>query len=83
MPQVGRLKSTTHINIDEQVAITLYILVHHKKSQLIKFDFGSLGETVSRYFNNVILSILCLGVKVKIRWSKNSMKIEPDRTKKN
>lgn len=58
--QVGGLKSTKHINIDEQLTMTLYILIHHKKNRVVKFDFSRSGESVSRYFNKVMLSILRL-----------------------
>lgn len=44
--KVGGLKSTKHVNINEQVAMTLHILAHHLKNNVINFDFGYSGEIV-------------------------------------
>ncbi|PKI54106.1 hypothetical protein CRG98_025501 [Punica granatum] len=38
----------------------LYVLAYHFKNRVIKHQFGRLGETVSRYFHNVLKAILRL-----------------------
>ena len=50
---IGGLKPTTHMLVDEQVAMFLNILAHDHKNRVIQFEFSRSGETVSRYFNAV------------------------------
>ncbi|CAI9267924.1 unnamed protein product [Lactuca saligna] len=62
----GKLKASRYLQIDEQVAIFLYILAHHVKNRVAKFQFHRSGETISKHFNNV--------VNVVIRLEKNLFK---------
>ncbi|XP_057788952.1 protein ALP1-like [Salvia miltiorrhiza] len=57
---IGRLRATRNLTVDEQVAIFLYILAHHQKNRTMKTNFLRLGETISRYFNKVLSSVLRL-----------------------
>ncbi|XP_061357670.1 protein ALP1-like [Gastrolobium bilobum] len=56
----GKLKEDGLVSIEEQVAMFLHILAHHAKNRVIKFKFQRSGETVSRYFNLVLKSVLRL-----------------------
>ncbi|XP_061348287.1 uncharacterized protein LOC133293700 [Gastrolobium bilobum] len=56
----GMLKEDGLVSIEEQVAMFLHILAHHAKNRVIKFKFQRSGETVSRYFNLVLKSVLRL-----------------------
>lgn len=56
----GKLKASRHLQIDEQVAICLYILAHHVKNRVAKFQFRRSGETISKYFNNVVNAVIRL-----------------------
>ncbi|KAL5554073.1 hypothetical protein UlMin_041474 [Ulmus minor] len=57
---IGGLRGSKYLCIDEQVAMFLHILAHHVKNRVIKFQFLRFGQTVSRYFHNVLHSIICL-----------------------
>ena len=48
------------VTIEEQVAIFLNILAHHKKNRCIQVRFYRSGETVSRYFHRVLDALLNL-----------------------
>ncbi|GAA0185319.1 hypothetical protein LIER_32607 [Lithospermum erythrorhizon] len=54
------LTHTKNMYIDEQVALTLYILAHHHKNRVINFNFNRSKETVSRHFRSVINAIIRL-----------------------
>lgn len=54
----GQLKVTGNFIIEEKVAMFLNILAHHTKNRVIKFQYRRSGETVSRYFNEVLNSVL-------------------------
>ncbi|KAK9075689.1 hypothetical protein SSX86_004017 [Deinandra increscens subsp. villosa] len=56
----GKLKATKYVQVDEQVAIFLYILAHHVKNRVVKFQFRRSGETISKHFNNVLNAIIRL-----------------------
>lgn len=56
----GGLKASTYLQVDEQVAMFLHILAHHVKNRIIKLRFMRSGETVSKYFHNVLHSIIRL-----------------------
>nr|KAJ0200377.1 hypothetical protein LSAT_V11C600314020 [Lactuca sativa] len=47
----GKLKASRYLQIDEQVAIFLYVLAHH---------FRRSGETISKHFNNVLNAVIRL-----------------------
>ena len=57
---IGRLAPTKNMNVEEMVAIFLYIISHHAKNRIIKREFVRNGETVSRQFGFVLNSILRL-----------------------
>lgn len=57
---IGGLKDTKHMLVDEQVAMFLHTLAHHAKNRVIKHHFRRSGETVSRYFNDVLHAIIRL-----------------------
>ena len=57
---IGGLKPTTHMLVDEQVAMFLNILAHDHKNRVIQFEFSRSGETISRYFNAVLRGVLKL-----------------------
>ena len=57
---IGRLAPTKNMNVEEMVAIFLYIISHHAKNRIIKREFVRSGETVSRQFGLVLNSILRL-----------------------
>jgi hypothetical protein len=54
------LKDTKHMLVDEQVAMFLYILAHHKKNRVIKYQFRRSGETISRHFHDVLHAVIRL-----------------------
>ncbi|KAK2644417.1 hypothetical protein Ddye_019612 [Dipteronia dyeriana] len=56
----GGLRAYRYLQIDEQVAMFLHILAHHVKNRVIKFQFMRSGETVSKYFHNVLYSVIRL-----------------------
>ena len=60
LDNVGGLKPTKHMLVDEQVAMFLHILAHHVKNRVIQFEFGRSGETISRYFNRVLTAMMRL-----------------------
>ncbi|WVZ60761.1 hypothetical protein U9M48_010742 [Paspalum notatum var. saurae] len=55
------LRDTWHCTVEEQVAMFLQTVGHKKKNRDIKFHFTRSGETVSRYFNEVLYAIGQLG----------------------
>ena len=65
----GRLKEDGLVSVEEQVAMFLHILAHHSKNHVIRFMFKRSGETVSRYFNLMLNTIL---------WLKETLLIAPD-----
>ena len=56
----GGLIASKYLQVDEQVAMFLHIIAHHVKNRVIKFRFMRSGETVSKYFHNVLHSIIRL-----------------------
>ncbi|KAF7801598.1 protein ALP1-like [Senna tora] len=60
LDEIGGLKPTRNMLVDEQVAIFLHILSHHVKNRVIQFRFGWSGETVSRYFHTVLKTMIPL-----------------------
>ncbi|KAK9145206.1 hypothetical protein Sjap_005109 [Stephania japonica] len=58
----GGLKEYRCVLVDEQVAVTLWILGHNIRNRVAKFDFCRSGETISRVFNRVLRVILRLQV---------------------
>ncbi|TXG57648.1 hypothetical protein EZV62_015477 [Acer yangbiense] len=56
----GGLRASRYLQIDEQVVMFLHILACHVKNRVIKFKFMRSGETVSKYFHNVLYSVIRL-----------------------
>ncbi|KAK1441000.1 hypothetical protein QVD17_06836 [Tagetes erecta] len=56
----GNLKASKYVQVDEQVAIFLYVLAHHVKNRVAKFLFHRSGETISKHFNNVLNFVIRL-----------------------
>ncbi|XP_039119011.1 uncharacterized protein LOC120255181 [Dioscorea cayenensis subsp. rotundata] len=54
------LVDSRHVSIEEQVAIFLYIVGHNTKNRTMRIEFLQSGETISRYFNNVLRAICTL-----------------------
>ena len=59
----GGLLPTLQVNVEEQVAKTLYILTHNVRNREIQFWFRRSGETTSRHFHRVLRSIIQIGEK--------------------
>ena len=55
-----RIKDTSNMKVDEQVAMFLHIIAHRMKNRVLKFRFIRSGETVSRHFNAVLNAIIRL-----------------------
>ncbi|KAF7841636.1 protein ALP1-like [Senna tora] len=60
LDEIGGLKSTKHMLVDEQVAMCLNVLAHHAKNRVIQWNFGRSGSTISKYFNAVLKAIIQL-----------------------
>ncbi|KAL8469485.1 hypothetical protein ACS0TY_032361 [Phlomoides rotata] len=56
----GGLVDGKHVSVEEQVAMFLSILTHHKKNRVVKFYHQRSGQTVSHYVNVVLLAVLRL-----------------------
>lgn len=58
--QTGDLTDGRFVKVEEQVALFLSILAHHKKNRVVKFDFLRSGYTVSRYVHRVLRAVIRL-----------------------
>ncbi|KAL1558533.1 hypothetical protein AAHA92_08985 [Salvia divinorum] len=56
----GGLRNGRYVLLEEQVAIFLGILAHHKKNRTSGFDFRRSGETISHYVHLVLRAVLRL-----------------------
>ncbi|KAL3529560.1 hypothetical protein ACH5RR_008882 [Cinchona calisaya] len=56
---VGGLRDTRNMKLEETIAMFVYVLAHHKKNRIVAHKFLS-GETVSRHFNQWLLAVLRL-----------------------
>ncbi|XLR53097.1 hypothetical protein S83_003769 [Arachis hypogaea] len=54
----GGLSDECRVSIHEQVITFLIILAHHKKNHTLQVRFYRSGETISRYFNKVLYSVI-------------------------
>ncbi|CAL5444433.1 unnamed protein product [Camellia sinensis] len=60
------VSDSKYVVLEEMVAMFLTVLGHHHKNQNIKFNFMRFGQTVSKYFNDVLKAVLRLqGVLLK------------------
>ena len=58
--EIGVLKDTRHMSVEESVAMFLHILAHDEKNRAIHHDFQRLPESVSRKFHQVLGVVLKL-----------------------
>ena len=58
--EIGGLKDTKNMMVEEMVAMFLHILAFEEKNREIKYDFQRSGETVSRHFHDVLGAVLKL-----------------------
>ena len=52
--QTGDVVDGRYVTVEEQVAIFLGILAHHKNVRVVKFDHWRSGYTVSKYVHAVL-----------------------------
>lgn len=57
---VGGVKDNKYVTVEEQVALFLGVLAHHKKNRVVGFDFWRSGETISKYIHIVLKAVLKL-----------------------
>ena len=60
LKEIGGLRDTIHMLIDEQVAMFLHILAHHVKNRIMRSRFNRSAEVISRHFNRVLTALLRL-----------------------
>lgn len=60
LKQLGGLRDGRYVTVEEQVALFLGILAHHKKNGVVSFDFWRSGQTISNYVHLVLQSIIKL-----------------------
>ena len=56
----GMLRDTAGVMIEEQLGIFLNIIGHNERNRVVQDRFQHSGETISRYFNNVLKAIKSL-----------------------
>ncbi|XP_057796936.1 uncharacterized protein LOC131012967 [Salvia miltiorrhiza] len=64
---LGGLTDGRYVRVEEQVAIFLSILAHHKKNRVVRFDFFWSSQTVSRFVHAVLKAILKLHVILLVK----------------
>ncbi|XP_057791212.1 protein ANTAGONIST OF LIKE HETEROCHROMATIN PROTEIN 1-like [Salvia miltiorrhiza] len=65
--QLGGLRNSRFVTVEEQVSMFLSVLAHHKKNRVVKFDFWRSGQTVSHYIHVVLKAILRLHVILLVK----------------
>lgn len=60
LKQLGELKEGKYVSVEEQVALFLGILAHHKKNKVVRFNFLRSGQTISSYVHVVLRAIMKL-----------------------
>ena len=58
LKELGGMRDGRFVTVEEQVAMFLGILAHHKKSRIVRFDFMRSGYTVSKYVHAVLRALL-------------------------
>ena len=58
LKDVGGLRDGRYVFVEEQVAVFVGILAHHKKNRITRFNFLRSGETVSHYVHIVLQAII-------------------------
>lgn len=51
------LSDTYNVTVEEQLAIFLYTVGHNERNRVVQDRFQHSGETISRYFNKVLVAI--------------------------
>ncbi|XP_057779711.1 uncharacterized protein LOC130998297 [Salvia miltiorrhiza] len=64
---LGGLRNGRFVTVEEQVAMFLSVLAHHKKNRVVKFDFWRSGQTISHYVHVVLRAILSLHVILLVK----------------
>lgn len=57
---IGGLRGTRNVKVEEMVAMFLHILAYDEKSRSMRIDYQKSQETNSRHFNNVLQAVLKL-----------------------
>ncbi|XP_057809810.1 uncharacterized protein LOC131024320 [Salvia miltiorrhiza] len=65
--QLGGLKDGRYVTVEEQVAMFLSVLAHHKKNRVVRFDFWRSGYTISRYIHVVLKAVLSLHILLFVK----------------
>ncbi|KAK6143233.1 hypothetical protein DH2020_023581 [Rehmannia glutinosa] len=60
LKHIGGLLDSRYVSLSEKVALFLFVLAHHKKNRVVRFDFKRSGQTVSRHFHDVLNAVLRL-----------------------
>ena len=60
LKEIGGLRDTVYMLIDEQVAMFLHILAHHVKNRIMRGRFNRSAEVISRHFHIVLNALLRL-----------------------
>lgn len=60
MRDLGGLVDEKYVSVEEQVAMFLGILSHHKKNRIMGFDFCRSGQTISNYLHLVLIALIKL-----------------------
>jgi len=72
----GLLRDTIHVSVEEQLAMFLHIVDHNLRNCVIALYFKRSGETVSRYFNEVLMALCSLAKDmIKLRSVETHSKI--------
>ncbi|XP_042059276.1 uncharacterized protein LOC121803712 [Salvia splendens] len=56
----GGLVDGKYIMVEEQVAMFLSVLAHHKKNRVVRFEFWRSAQTVSHYVHAVLKAVIML-----------------------
>lgn len=65
--QLGIIRDKRFLCIEEQVAIFLGVLAHHKKNRIVRFNFMRSGHTVSKYVHEVMAAVIKLHNKFLVK----------------
>lgn len=65
--QLGGLSDGKYVSVEEQVAVFVSVLAHHKKNSIIGFDFLRSGQTISHYVHVVLRAIIMLHDKFLVK----------------
>ncbi|XP_026419625.1 uncharacterized protein LOC113315577 [Papaver somniferum] len=57
---VSGLEDNRNCDVEEMVAIFLYVIAHHHKNRVVGFQFKRSGDTISRHVNTVLKGVIRL-----------------------